>query len=70
MAQNPLVQEESWFHESWKRREDEPWVEKGEEGTGNPWVSCSQATSTAEAPDLQDLKEDTCLAYPARLQGR
>lgn len=52
-------------------REKEPWVEKGKESTGNPWVSsCSQATSTVEVPDLQDLKEATCLAYPARLQGR
>lgn len=37
---------------------------------GNPWVSsCSQATSTPEAPDLQGLKQTTCLVYPARLPG-
>lgn len=69
MAQNPLAQEGSWFHESWKRKASR--AMGGEKRRGYSWVSsCSQATSTPEkAPNLQDLKQTTCLAYPARLRG-
>lgn len=71
MAPNRLVQEGSWFMSPGTEGALEPWVEKGKGGTEDPGASsCSQATSTTEAPNFLDLKQATCLAYPARLQGR
>lgn len=70
MAQNPLAREWSWFHKSWKRRASRAMGgERKRSYRGIPgFPPALRPLQLQKAPDLQGLKQTTCLAYPARLR--